>query len=229
MAKKHILPTDVTPQGFLKEVDDALQEEKMLALWNEWRWLIVTVVIGLLLGTALGQGWQAWRRHQDQAVAEQWYALSKMKPEDAGYAAKLKAMEDVSPPGYHALALYAQADQLMNQTTPDAKGAAMLYGVVAKDSSMPEWLRDLSTLNAAVVLMGTDDAAAKADLDALVAKPKSGMYPSALELSAVLAVKRGDTVLARDFTQKLLATPYIPADMRQRALRRMGDLSTIAR
>lgn len=217
------------PHSFLKEVDDALHEERMMKLWLEWRWLIVMVVVGLLLGTAVGQGWKAWQRHQAQAVAEQWYVLSKMKPGDAGYADKLGAMQRVSPPGYNALALYAEADRLQKLPEPDMKGAAGKYDAVANDSSMPKWLRDLSTLNAAMALVGTDDAGAKARLDALAANDKGSVYAAALELSAVLDMKQGDTVAARALTEKLLAVPYIPADMRQRALRRMGDLSTLAR
>lgn len=228
MAKKHILPPEISAKGFLKEVDDALQEEKLMNLWRQWRWLIVLAVAGLLLGTAASQGWHAWQRHQAQAVAEQWYALSKMKPEDPAYPAKLRALEKVSPSGYRALALYAQADRLMKQPTPDMKAVAALYDQVAADSAAPGWLASLSKLNAALALMGTDDAAAKARLDALVANDKDAAHVTALELAAVLAIKQGDTLAARGLTQKLLDIPYIPADVRQRALRRMGDLSTLA-
>lgn len=219
-------PTQDPTVTFLREVDEAMQQERLLALWHRYKWFLLAGVLGLLLVVAGVQGWQAWQRHQERTLADRWYAYTQLDG-DSARRTELANLLVRSKSGIRALAVYQQAD-LAPTPAEKARAYALVY-----NGNFPLWLRDMARLNAALALLSADEAAAKSQLE-ILAQSKDGAYPSpafapAMELLAMLAQKQGDTATARNYTEKLLATPGLPADMRQRALMRLGALSTLPR
>ena len=151
---KNVTPPTDAASAFLREVDEAMHQERLLAIWHRSKWFILAAVIGLVLAVA--------------------------------------GLE------------------------------------LAGDSGEPQWLRDIARLNAALALMDQDAPAAKAQLELLAQSNYDDMhgpaYAPALELLALLSQQAGDVAAAKGYTLKLLQVPGLPADLRQRAMQRVGVL-----
>ena len=216
---------------FMREVDDALQQEKIQYLWHTYRWPIIAAVVLLVAVTAGWQGWKAYRHHQTLSLAEQYYTWSQLDSEDARAKALPELLHE-SRAGYRALAVFEQAREAART---DPKAADRAYGQVYNDSAQPQWLREVARLNAAMVLLGREDTLAQEHLGILAQVPQNDpasagpAYPVALELLTLLAQRQGDVATARGYNQRLLALPQLPADLRQRAQARMGLLTTVVR
>jgi hypothetical protein len=211
-------------QAFLREVDDALQQEKLEYVWQTYRLPLMGGVAALVLAVA---GWQLWQNSKvshTAEVANDWYTYQKMSVDNSDAKTALRqSIEKEGTNGYKALAIFAEAE-----TAPDAKTAEAAYARVYTDNAQPLWLRENARLSAAMRLMGTDNAAAQAHFEKLVtyADPReaSAAAAVALEQLAVIAISKGDAVSARGYTEKLMQIPYLTADLRQRAEKRLGAL-----
>lgn len=219
---KDVTPASDTTAAFLREVDEAMQQERLLAIWHQSKWFILAGVLALLLAIAGLQTWDAWREHQARTLAAQWYAFSELKT-DSARVKELPALLQSTTGGTHALAVFMQA--AMQHTGPEK---AKAYNQITTNTSNPQWLRDLARLNGAIALMGDHPQEAKAQLEILaqanVEQLPSPAYAPALELLALLAQQSNDIAAAKGYTEKLLQQPGLPADMRQRALQRYGAL-----
>lgn len=210
--------------AFLREVDEAMHQERLLHFWHAYKWMLMGGLLAMLLGVAGWQGWGAWQRHQARTQAANWYAFTELSAEPARREALAKFLGQSSG-GYRALAAFTQAGMV---TAPAEK--AKSYALVYNDGAQPRWLQDVARLNAALALMGSDDAAAKSQLELLTqnaGETPGPAYAPALELLALQAQKAGDVMAARGYTQRLLEQSQITPDMRQRALQRMGAFSTL--
>lgn len=218
---KNVTPTDTTT-AFLREVDEALQQEKLLAVWHNSKWFILAALVLLVLAVAGQQVWVWWKQHQARTMADQWYAFSQLKTDSERLAA-LPTILQTTTGGTHALAVYKQAAM---QHTPAEKAKA--YMMQVNDASAPQWLKDLARLNAAIALLESNPAEARTQLELLTQNNSkqlaSPAYAPALELLALLSQQAGDTKSARGYTETLLNLGGLPSDMRQRALQRYGAL-----
>ncbi len=231
-AKATVSPmATVNDHTFMREVDDALQQEKILYIWHTYRWPLIAAVILLVAVTAGWQGWEAYRHHPTPSLAWQYYTWSQLDSEEARTKALPELLHE-SRAGYRALAVFAQAHEAART---DPKAADRAYGQVYNDASQPQWLREIARLDAALVLLGREDTLAQEHLSILAQVPENDpasagpAYPVALELLALLSQRQGDVATARGYNQRLLALPSLPADLRQRAQARMGLLSTVVR
>lgn len=226
-AFKNVTPMPDATTAFLKEVDEALQQERLMAIWHRSKWFVLAGVLLLLLAAAAQQTWLAWRQHQARTLAAQWYAYTELQT-DSERLKQLPNLLHTTTGGTHSLAVYAQAAM---QHTGAEKAKA--YMQVVNDTTAPQWLRDLSRLNAAIALVGSNPAEAKTQLEILaqsnVEQLPSPAYAPALELLALIAQQNGDNATAKGYTEKLLQQSGLPADMRQRALQRYGTLGGTAK
>jgi|GEM_PF-1582688 len=62
---------DMQTQLLLKEVDEAMRQEKLELLWKEWGSTIIGIALMIVFGTMLGVGWKNWRAsvHAKQTTA----------------------------------------------------------------------------------------------------------------------------------------------------------------
>lgn len=222
---KNVTPASDATAAFLREVDEAMHQERLLEIWHKTKWFIVAAGVAIVLTVAGREAWQVWKTHQARTMANQWYAYSQLKT-DAERAQELPQLLQTSDEGVHALAVFAQAGM---QHTGAEKAKA--YGQLVYDNSAPQWLRDIARLNGAIALMNDNPKEAKAQLEVLaqtkVDQLPSPAYAPALELLSLMAQQDGDAASAKGYTQKILQLPGLPSDMRQRALQRMGALGGV--
>jgi len=217
-----------TTAAFLREVDEAMRVERWQTLWKKSKLPLFAGVGSLIAASAAWQAYQSWQTYQDRSTATRWAELAEL-PSEADLAGALPAFVAESAYGYKALGLMAQAASARDDT---AKISA--YRALQADTTLPEWLRAFGQLNAALVMLNTDNEGARAEL-ALLAKTEIGTpplptAPIAMELLALDAMQRGDKAAARGYTDRLLQLPeqggLITPALRDRALERLGALSS---
>jgi len=58
---------DLAAEMLLKDADDALRQEKLSNLWEEWGSTIIGTALMIIFGTMIGVGWQNWRASHNAA------------------------------------------------------------------------------------------------------------------------------------------------------------------
>ena len=168
-----------------REVDEALQKEKVAKLWKQWGPTVIACAVALVLGTAANTGWRAWNTYSNQKETNKLVLAAEEK--DIG-AAMEKAGGDTD--GDH------KAIALMNAAAQYAKDkkfgkAADLYDTVSKDSAAPHELSDLATIlyGRAAILEGkehSNDTNALAGRVADVAEDAGSPFQHHAKLEAAL-------------------------------------------
>jgi hypothetical protein len=207
----------VASDGFIREVDEELQRDRMAKLWKRYGPIAIGVVIVVVLGTAGKVGWDAWQirqleqqgaafaaaeaaldRNDPTTAAEQFARLAEAQGGDAAALAKLRAAE----------ARIAAGDV--------EAGLALLDELAAADRMDPV-IRDFAAVAAAQRRLGDVDSAS---LQAALAPHMSVDSPfrySAREIAALAALLEGDEATAIGELRQLEADLGTPDDMRRRA------------
>ncbi len=209
-------------EAFLREVDDAVRQDRILGFWKRFgRWVVVAVVLGL---AAFG-GWLWWSHHSQQVSGETAEkAQSVLRAAGNGRtpdARELAALKDASQPGYRAVALLTEAG--MAAQKGDIAKAASLYGAIAANADIAQPYRDLATIRK--VALEFDKMASQAVIDTLkpLAAEGNPWFGSAAEMSAIAYMKMGKKDVAGALFAAIAKDKNVPATLRSRA-RQMAAL-----
>ena len=204
--------------GLMSEIESDLREEELRKIWQRYGIFIIAGFVLIVVGVF---GVQQWREHvtskrlelarrYDQATKD----LQDGKTDDAlGILADLAGK---SGEGYGAVAQLQRAAILLQKN--DVAGAIAAYKALAADSKADSMLRDLATL---LQVLHSLDREPPQSLEVLLApllNPGNPFNASALELSALLAAKEGDTARAAKLVDQILVEPSTPPSLRSRAL-----------
>ncbi|MBY8827188.1 tetratricopeptide repeat protein [Hephaestia mangrovi] len=221
----------ITPQNndvFMREVDEELRRDEMVAFGRKYGvWIAVLAVLFLL---ALGGG--LWWRHHKEAVAgrqgEQFQtALDSLGSGDLKAAdptlAKLAAS---SSDGYRAMALFTQADVLLKKD--DLKGAAAKFAAIANDSKFDAPFRDLALIRQTSAEYETLDPQTVIDRLKPLAVKDSPWFGSAGELVAMAYVQQNKRAEAGTLFSAIAQASTTPDSLRQRAVQMASLLNDSA-
>jgi hypothetical protein len=222
------LPPEATNQAFLREVDEELRRDQLAGFWERYgRWLVVAVAAALLAFAAFLY-WQH-RRAQDagaegEKLQSAYDALAENQPAKA--AAPLAALAGSGRDGYRALALFTQADVLLQRN--DLKGAAAKFAAVAADADLPPAFRDLALVRQTSAEF--DTLAPQQVIDRLrpLAVAGNPYLGSAGELTAVAYLRQGRRDLAGRLYGQIAAGADVPETIRQRSIQMAGLLGVDA-
>lgn len=215
----------LTPQNneaFLREVDDELRRDQMLSVWQRYgRWIILGVVVALaVLGGVLF--WQHRQRVAAERTGEQLQAAyDALGAEDTTAAAKpLAALAASDSDGYRALAIFTQADVLLQKN--DLKGAAAKFASVAGDDRYPRPLRDVALVRQTSA--DYDTIAPDVVIRRLqpLTMPGSAWLGSAGELVAMAYARQGKRAEAGQLFGRMAKDETVPPSIRQRAVQMAG-------
>ncbi|ESZ87686.1 MAG: hypothetical protein Q27BB25_07200 [Blastomonas sp. CACIA14H2] len=213
---------------FLREVDDALRQDQMAGIvQNYGRHLLIGIVVILL---ALG-GWFWYRHSQAEAAGvrgeEMTNALDALRGNNlAGAANALKPLETADQPGYRAAAQLLAAG--IKQEQNDPKGAAAIFAKVAGDDSLPQPLRDLALIRQTAAEY---DSLKPQDVIARLkplAVPGNPWFGSAGEMVAIAHMRMNKPDLAGPLFQKLADDKQVPETIRSRARQLAGVMGVDA-
>lgn len=221
----------LTPQNneaFLREVDEELRKEQAAALWRRWGLVIAGVVV---LGLAIFAGYLFWQHRQSEAAGREGEQLQLVWDDlAAGQAAKaapaLATLATSDADGYRAIALFTQADLLLQKD--DLKGAAAKFGAIAADSSLAEPFRQLALVRQTSAEFDTIKPEQVVERLRAVAVPENAYFGSAGELVALAYLKQNRRDLAGKLFGQMAQAEQVPPSIRQRAVQMAGVLGVDA-
>ncbi len=209
---------------FIREVDEAVRQDRWLTLWKHYGNYFVGAAAVVVIVVAAGVGWQAWQERQRQEVATRYRAASELLQQDraAEAAAAFSALAQDTDGGYGVLARLQAAHAL--GLAGDSAGKLGMLEQLAGDDAAAKIYRELGELLAAQQSFG--EAAPdnlESQLAALTAEDDPWRY-SALELSALAALRAGDTARARETLASLVEDPRTPPGLGRRAAELLAAL-----
>jgi len=215
---------DQVQDSLFREIDEELRQEHYAKLWKRYGKYIIAAAVLLVVGVAGYQGWRNWDIQSRQAQSEQFEAALELKRGgdlDAARNAFAEMAEDAGK-GYATLARFQEAAVL--EQKGDTQGAVALYSELAGETSLPERFRNLAVILGALLEMDSADPAALTErLEPLTASDSPWRF-SALEITAFVARKSGDTGKAKEIFERLVNDAEAPQGVRTRASEMLAAL-----
>ncbi|MBX9728931.1 MAG: tetratricopeptide repeat protein [Sphingopyxis sp.] len=217
-----------SPDTFMREVDDAVREDRLRTFFADYgKAVIALVIVGL---AALG-GWLYWDHHQGRqagALGAQLNtaidALGQGRPNAAATGVDSLAKGD--DPAYAALALMVQGNAAA--AGGDMRTAAARFAAVSANADVPQALRDAALLREILAQYDTmQPATVIARLRHLVAEPGPA-FASAAELTALAELKRGNEAAAGALFKRIAESDDAPESLKSRAVQMAGMLGVDA-
>ena len=205
----------VKSDEFIREVDEEVKRDRMLALWKRHASLFVALGVAIVIGTSAGVGWRHWQESQRQRAAESFAAADQdFRAGREAEAAQAFAALAERGGGYGVLASLREAEA--RSAAGDEAGARRALDRLAGMGGADQVYRDLGRVLAG--LHRLDGEAAEVDAQvAGVALPTSPWRYTARELQALARLEAGDTDGARALLGEIVADSGTPGQLRRRA------------
>ena len=210
--------------SFIREVNEALQQDRLGLLWRRYGVLVIAVAVAIVLATAGFVAWETWRERalqgQGAAFAEADALLQGDKPKAAADA--YGAVVENGGEGSADLARLLRADALF-QAKDEAAGMEALDGLAGSADADPI-LRDAAAVIAAMRRL--NDASPNELQTALTPLSEAGrpFRFTAKELLALLALRAGETERARGLLDDIQKAAGVPPGLKARADELLGTL-----
>ncbi len=202
---------------FIREVDEAVRQDRWLRLWKQYGTYIAGGAIAIVIGTGAGVAWRNYQASERLEDARRYAAAEELLRQDrpAEAAAAFLELAEEAGGGYDVVARLRAAEAQI-EAGEDAAAAASLDRLSESDDAAPVYreLGDLLALQQA--FEGTDGSALSGRLADLTEANAPWRY-SALELQALAQLRAGETEAARRTLETLLADPLTPANLSRRA------------
>lgn len=208
---------DHIQDSLLREIDEELRHEKYAKLWKKYGNYVVAFAVLLVVGVAGYQGWRAWDIKTRTEQSDRFLAALDLRA-DGDLQAARNAMADLAGDagkGYATLARFQEAALL--EDLGDRKGAIALYGTLSNDGSVPESFRQLAVILGALLELDSADPAALSERLAPLTGADNPWRFSALEITALLAVRASNVDRAREIFTQLSGDASTPQGIRGRA------------
>lgn len=220
----------LTPQNteaFMREVDDAVRQDRLLTFWERFgRWLVAALILGLV---AFG-GWLYWQHHsktQSEAVSEEMdKVIATAIGGGAPDAKQLDALTQAEQPGFRASALMVKAGTAARKG--DTKTAIAAYKAMAADSSLDQPYRDLALIRQTGLEFETLQPQQVVDRLKPLAVEGAPWFGSAGEMVAIAYMKMRKPDLAGPLFAAMAKDEKVPESIRSRARQMAGLLGVDA-
>jgi hypothetical protein len=215
-------------QAFLREVDEELRKDQAAALWKRWG---VAIAVAVVAGLLLLAGYLFWQHRQREAAGREGEKLQTVWDDLAAQrldktAAPLAELASSKADGYRAIALFTQADLLLQKN--DLRGAAAKFAAIAADDTLDDPFRHLALVRQTTAEFDTLKPDQVISRLRGVAVPENAYFGSAGELVALAYLKQGRRDLAGRLFGQVAQNEKVPATIRQRAVQMAGVLGVDA-
>ena len=203
--------------SFLREVDEAVRQDRYHQLWDRYGIYALSLAVLVVAGVAGYKGWNYWQEKQAQeAGAKFTHALSMEDGADAAKAREmLTALADSGPEGYRVLARFQLAAVAAKAGETDK--AVADYDALATDSRVDPILQGHATLQAAALRLDKADyAEMERRLKGLVDSGSAWRF-SARELLGLSAYRLNNMREAERQFSELVGDQGTPSNLRERA------------
>ena len=221
----------MSDDGFFREVDQELRQDKAKALWDNYGPAAIGLAVLVVLGTAAYVGYDYFvstRANRSGDAFSQALNLAHDGKNDEALAA-LDQLEKDGHGAYPVLARLRAATVLADKR--DTDGAVQAFDAVSADNAVPVSIRDIARLRAGILLVDNgsyDDVAKRVEVLAVDTNP---LRHSARELLGLAAWKEGRLSDAQKFFDQIGNDEAAPRNVRERAnfmtelIRGSGDAS----
>ena len=202
---------------FIREVDEELRRDQLKFIWKRFAPLIIGICVLIVAVTAGYSGWTWWQeRRASQAGDRFMEALAKIEGGDrAAGEAELTSIAADSNVGYSALARLRLAGE---QAGAGAKKEALeAYDAVAADISVPQPLRDLARIRAAILALDTGDVPGAKERATPLNVAGNAWRHAAREVIGAANYQAGDLQAARDAFSEIQQDAQTPQDLWMRS------------
>lgn len=205
--------------AFLREVDEELRQEQMIAMWKRYGRIALIAAAVLLL--ALG-GYLFWRAEAEKKREAQGELMGGLIADvqasrKSEAAKKIDQLVREGSPGYRVSALFIRA--ALATENGDRKAAAAIYAGVARDEDAPQPYRDIALIRQ--TLLEYDGLPPQQVIDRLrpLTIPDNAFFGTAGELSAIAMLQTGRAAEAGRLLAQVARDKETPASLRARAAR----------
>ena len=207
----------MTDNSFIREVDDAVRQERYKRLWDRFGIYVIGLALALVVGAAAYNIWKYLEESAAETAGDAFtaaIALKNANDQEQATQAFDELVKD-GPSGYSILSRFQLASS--HAKAGDTDKAVEAYDGLAKDRRVDAILKGLATLQAAALrLDDADYSEMQTRLDAL-ANGNSAWRFSAKELLGLSAYQNDDLRAAEDQFGALLVDAGTPRNMRDRA------------
>ena len=207
----------MSDDSFFREVDQELRQDQAKALWDRYGAYIVGAAVLVVLATSLFVAWEYWTETRANRSGDA-YSQALTLAEEGQTEEAMAALQQLEADGHGAYPVLARmrAATLMEESG-DHEAAIAAFDEVADDGSIPDPLRDMARLRAALLLVdhGThQDVASRVEALTAEANP---LRHSAREALGLAAWKEGQLADAETLFQQIVDDQAAPQNIRQRA------------
>ena len=216
---------DVEGDLLLREVDEELRQDQLLAFWKRYGTYAVGIAVALVLGVAGHQYWRAHQRDLSQTEASRFAELLDLEAQgkNAEAAQGFASFLSNSKTGYATLGKLRRAEEL--GATGDKAAAVQAYEDIAADKAVDGIYRDLAILKLSWLTVDTGNVD---ELERRVSHLAADGQPwrhSAREILALVAQRKGQIGHMREIYQQLADDASAPRSLRGRAAELLAALS----
>jgi hypothetical protein len=209
---------------FIREVDEAVRQDRWLQLWKQYGTFIVAGAIAIVIGTGAGVAWRSYQASQRLEEARRYAGAEQLlrtdRPAEAANA--FLALADEAEGGYDVVARLRAAEAQIKAGETDAAAASL--DRLAEDDQAAPLYRQLGEL---LALQREFDGVEPSTLSGRLAdltQPGAPWRYSALELEALAQLRAGETEAARRTLESLLSDPLTPPQLGRRVAELMASL-----
>lgn len=202
--------------SFIREVNEELRSDQMRLVWKRFGRILIAAAVLVVLGTIGKVGYEYWRDSEASAAGDNFLAALTLAREGKNDEA-LAALTALEKDGFGAYPVLARMRSASLLAATDTQGAVSAFSAIAKDSSVPEAVRDAARLRAAYLLVDTGTyEQVSAEVEQL-ATPQSALRHSAREVLGLSAYKHEDYARAKEWFDAIINDSESPRNVANRA------------
>lgn len=200
------------------EIDAELRSDRMKAAWDRYGVYVIGAAVAIVVFVAVSTYYQSFVKSQNEGASARYEAmlLEVQALQDEAAIAAVGNFADGEDNGYGALAGFLQAKKL--REAGQVEQAVAVYDRLADNRSLPMAMRDMASLSAASLLVGTIPAP---ELDRRLEKllaDDNAFRHSARELAGLAYVMEEDYLAAREIYDVALKDSGLPPGLATRIL-----------
>ena len=202
--------------SFIREVNEELRSDQMRLIWKRFGRVLIGAAVLVVLGTIGKVGYDYWRDREASASGDQFLAALTLAREGKNEEA-LTALTNLEKDGFGSYPVLARMRAASLTAETDVPGAIAAFSAIAKDTSLPQALRDAARLRAAYLLVDTgtyEQVSAEAEQ---LATPQDALRHSAREVLGLSAYKHEDYTRAKEWFEAILNDSEAPRNLANRA------------
>ncbi|MGE3623839.1 MAG: tetratricopeptide repeat protein [Bdellovibrionales bacterium] len=206
----------MTHNPIFQEIEADLERQRVEALWKRYGGWVVAAAVLVIVATAAYTGWHSWRAEREQKATS---ALIGILGNDVADSKKIEDLESFASENRgETAAVFARLHAAeISADSGDLAKAIGIYNEIAGNAKADPAIRQLADLYAVKAQLDTGNPAELQQRLRPLLADNAPWRHTAKELSAFLALKKGDKEMARQLFTELSQDAGVPSSLAARA------------